>query len=209
ETTEAPRVEIDKGNSSADGNDKGSACKNCRGHNCQGCKDGCVDGFYDDECNTECSSKCQPRVCEKDNGSCVSLSTGSGANQHISNCTKHCASVNTCDTSNAPCSKGCETGYHGPNCDKVCSTICTNHKCDQFNGRCTEGCPPGQNKTECQTSKESSVSKDSDSSMVTFVWIAVPVVSVLTSAAIIGLVIMRRKKAKKVVAGEGGDEGQE
>ncbi|XP_071117989.1 scavenger receptor class F member 1-like [Haliotis cracherodii] len=110
----------------------GETCENkcsdtCRNNNCYFdniihytvCRDGCSDGWKAAYCNESCSTGC--RKCNQHNGECSKCMVGRWGVQ----CEKRCSTCSNslCDVT-GECTEGCQSGYHGHMCDRVCQPDC-------------------------------------------------------------------------------------
>ncbi|XP_070211615.1 cell death abnormality protein 1-like [Littorina saxatilis] len=151
----------------------------CAGSQCDpsnGSCIGCVDGRHGATCNTTCSpAGCQ--TCHQHNGNCTACRPLYNLD-HTSQCkeckdgfSKHNSSIcspcsvsckdRLCHGDTGDCVQGCRPGYHGQQCEELCSTIAD--QCVQCNqsGECT-ACsghfqPPQCTGMKDESSQQSSV----------------------------------------------------
>ncbi|XP_078329602.1 uncharacterized protein LOC111116888 [Crassostrea virginica] len=92
----------------------------------QGCK---TSGTYGSSCEERCSPNCRDDVCHIQRGTCFGCKPGwtgrtcntrciqsYGENCQVP-CSKHCVN-HTCNGFHGICQFGCESGYHGQNCEE-------------------------------------------------------------------------------------------
>ncbi|CAL1544068.1 unnamed protein product [Lymnaea stagnalis] len=68
-------------------------------------------------------------------------------------CSFHCAGNETCDNKIGECTHGCQDGWTGLTCTKLCPINCYKDACDWKTQQCVRGCNPGFTGTFCDKSE--------------------------------------------------------
>ncbi|KAL5017099.1 hypothetical protein ScPMuIL_006688 [Solemya velum] len=89
-----------------------STCYGYRCHQSTGLCDGCITGWYGDKC--DCRGNCDESRCSV-LGHCHTCSPGYWGEDCLQVCLHNCGK-NGCDRNSGVC-RGCETGWHGDQCD--------------------------------------------------------------------------------------------
>ncbi|XP_048246401.1 multiple epidermal growth factor-like domains protein 10 [Haliotis rufescens] len=131
-------------------------CENCKGTCKAGCEGGCNPGFYGHWCEKVCSENCRAGLDATFVLEC---------DRNVSN-----TCILDCDKKTGHCIHGCNPGFYGHWCEKVCSENClpdpdgtsssacdrnvsTNctPECDKTTGYCIHGCNTGWHGTNCSS----------------------------------------------------------
>ncbi|XP_048246404.1 multiple epidermal growth factor-like domains protein 10 [Haliotis rufescens] len=131
-------------------------CENCKGTCKAGCEGGCNPGFYGHWCDKVCSENCRAGLDATFVLEC---------DRNVSN-----TCIIDCDKKTGHCIHGCNPGFYGQRCEKVCSENClpdpngtlssacdrnvSNNctpECDKTTGYCIRGCNLGWHGTNCSS----------------------------------------------------------
>ncbi|XP_048246399.1 multiple epidermal growth factor-like domains protein 10 [Haliotis rufescens] len=131
-------------------------CENCKGTCKAGCEEGCNPGFYGHWCDKVCGENCRAGLDATFVLEC---------DRNVSN-----TCILDCDKKTGHCIHGCNPGFYGHWCEKVCSENCLpdpdgtsssacdrnvsancTPECDKTTGYCIHGCNVGWHGTNCSS----------------------------------------------------------
>ncbi|XP_053386613.1 multiple epidermal growth factor-like domains protein 10 [Mercenaria mercenaria] len=104
----------------------------------QNCLGGCKDGWTGLRCTEQCISKC--KRCDRIDERRCEICDGDFYTTACSvSCSSSCLTVSEsvkCNINNGMCLNGCDNGYWGNKCDRLCYEGCESETCEQSNGLC-------------------------------------------------------------------------
>lgn len=123
---------------------EGTSCEKTNGF----CLERCKDGFTGLLCDALCNEKCFS--CDRmDASQCEVCSPKLQCISCENPCPRFCINSTCNDT--GYCTLGCENGYWGPICNKICPRLCKGKFCYRENGTCVYNCDENETGRSCNS----------------------------------------------------------
>nr|XP_034320549.1 multiple epidermal growth factor-like domains protein 10 isoform X2 [Crassostrea gigas] len=202
----------------------GNCSKCAEGFDNAKCTKQCDSGYYGESCMFQCGHCLDNITCNNINGTCpggcmsgwqntdkcdTPCKNGTFGVLCMYKCSGNCLNNETCDKSDggckncAPgwegplCSKACDIGRYGLNCQHVCGHCFKAEQCFRTNGSCSGGCMEGYRGEMCLESIGALGStQDSETSYVAIIAVLVAVIVALMTVIAVLVFILRNARKK-------------